>query len=102
MKRVTFLITLFFILLMACKAIALYSKTHSEINGRAVQLPANGFFLNSYLANNLNLKDGNGTIFNGENVLQWIKDGGEYEDTRPVPVLSERSFSIFIDPTQHG
>lgn len=119
MKKTTLLFVAIIICagpLIAHNALALNEKTHSEINGAAAQINSNGFLLNSFLIDNINITEGTDAVFykrglfgikTNASVLQWIKDGGKYEDTRPVSlggifggIPYARSFFHFHDPNK--
>ncbi len=75
-------------------AFALEEQTHSYLNGGIARNWWNGFPLDSYLKNNLNISGGVQNYYNGEQVWNWIADGGVFEDE---PMYT-RSMNHFHDP----
>ena len=55
---------------------ALDVDTHEKINSKIAQLDFNGFVLNSFLKNQLGIKEGISEIFDRKSVGDWMKLGG--------------------------
>ncbi len=90
------ILLLLFVLLLATnnKAHALEKLTHSYLNKRRAYNYWKYFSLESYLKSNLGISDGIQSYYNGEQVWNWMYDGGSFEDE---PMYT-RSTNHFHDP----
>src|SRR3989338_4709022 len=99
-KKLNLIFLIFLLTMPLCKAFALETKTHQDINGYVtnITLP-NGFNLNTYLKNNLGLSGGIGEVVSeNKKIEDWIKLGGEYEDAPPWTIPYLRSFNHYHNP----
>lgn len=97
-----------FIALSFSKTVLSYNvETHKFINEVVAEtiLP-NGFTLNDYLVNQLDLKNGIKEKFSNKEIKFWISDGGRFEDKPPIGMnplswfqfMYLRSINHFHDP----
>ena len=109
-----FIVFIMIILIWYSKSFSLEEKTHEAINQHIAQSTINEFSLNSYLIDNLGLKDGFKESFKGidasgnevyKKVFEWLGYGGVQED-RPgewydyLPLIGKptRSVNHFHNP----
>jgi hypothetical protein len=85
---------------------ALQPYTHSDINENVAQRTINGFSLNDYLTNNLELIEGIDEELKGldaellktkKKVIEWIGYGGEQEDVPPENEKSWKGLKILYN-----
>jgi hypothetical protein len=81
---------------------ALNIETHKVINEYIAKTTINGFSLDSYLDNNLNMPDGINSTFNlysFNSAWELLRNGGEYEDAPPENIIPfRRSRNHFHNP----
>ncbi len=92
MKRIIFI--LLFALVVLDNAYGLEKPTHEILNEYIAKNTINGFSLDNYLVNQLEIKGGSGEEINGYKIFKWISLGGKAEDE---PYYT-RSLNHFHDP----
>ena len=97
MKK-TLLVTLAILFSLASFCYALETDTHEYINEYIARNTINGFSLDSYLRNQLNIEEGIKDIFNSKYVWWWLSKGGKYEDKPPWCIPYWRSLRHFHNP----
>ena len=101
-KKINLIFLIFLLTMPLCKAFALETKTHQDINGYVANMTfSNGFNLNTYLKDNLGLSGGIGEVVSeNKKIEEWIKLGGKYEDKPPewYSINYLRSVNHFHNP----
>ena len=77
---------------------ALETDTHEVINEYIVRNILNGFSLNSYLKEELNIEEGIEQLLEKKEIVEWLKEGGKYEDVPPDSAPFIRSVNHFHNP----
>ncbi|MEN6318231.1 MAG: hypothetical protein ABFD82_05700 [Syntrophaceae bacterium] len=91
-------ISVVFLLIVATSLYALNVETHRSINEHITKNMFNGFSLNDYIKEQLGMQKGYDEKILNKKVLNWISDGGEYEDKPGWCVPYWRSRNHFHNP----
>jgi len=97
MKK-TLLVTLAILFSLVSFCYALETDTHEYINEYIARNTINGFSLNSYLEDQLEIQKGINEIYNTHYVWKWLKEGGRYEDKPNWYQPYLRSFNHYHNP----
>ncbi len=99
-KRVLILLPL--LIVYVSLAYALEVETHSVINEQLASRVLDGFSLDNYLKNHLDLKEGKDEFISGQRkkqeIYKFIASGGIYEDLPPWSLPYRRAFNHYHDP----
>ena len=97
MKK-TLLVTFAILFSLVSFCHALETDTHEVINEYIARNTLNGFSLDLYLKDQLNIDEGIEELFEKKEVFEWIKIGGRYEDNPPGILPYLRSVNHFHNP----